>query len=87
MLEIIYISGDGDEETFDSHYATMPWLAIPFFSLKIKELENKCKPNGTPTLAVIGKDGSVLSLEGRDCFLFDDGKEFDPLADLKALYK
>lgn len=29
-LEIVYISLDKDEKTFDEYYDTMPWLALPY---------------------------------------------------------
>ncbi|XP_041379736.1 nucleoredoxin-like, partial [Gigantopelta aegis] len=29
-LEIVYISLDKDEKTFDEYYETMPWLALPY---------------------------------------------------------
>ena len=40
QLEVLFVSLDGSREAFESHYKSMPWLAVPYtdesriFSLK-----------------------------------------------------
>ncbi len=35
-LEIIFVSSDRDQESFDEYYAEMPWLALKFNSRDLK---------------------------------------------------
>jgi len=40
-LEVVFISGDKDEKTFDEYFGEMPWLALPF----TEEARMKCLAN------------------------------------------
>ncbi len=83
QIEIIFVTSDRDEKSFNEYFATMPWLAIPFGDPSIKVWKTKCEVSGIPTLAVIGTDGSVLTTDARD--IVSDKKE-DALAAFKSLY-
>ena len=37
-FEVVLISSDRDQASFDSYYSTMPWLALPFGDPEIKNL-------------------------------------------------
>ena len=48
-FEIVFISSDKDQEQFDSYFAEMPWLALPFEQRDLKaKLSKKFKVNGIP---------------------------------------
>lgn len=64
-FEIIFISADEDEESFEAYFSKMPWLAIPFSdSEKRDRLDEEFKVSGIPTLVIIGEDGEVVSDSG-----------------------
>ena len=35
--EVVFVSSDNDESSFDEYYAEMPWLAVPYSLTDIKE--------------------------------------------------
>jgi nucleoredoxin len=66
-FEIVYVSGDRDEETFTNFYETMPWTAIPWSEqAKKEELNARFEIEGMPSLIIIDGDGNLKSKEGRD---------------------
>ena len=83
LIEIIFVTSDRDEKSFNDYFATMPWLAIPFGDPSIKEWKSKCEVSGIPTLAVIGTDGSVLTTDARDIVL---EKNEGALEEFNSLY-
>lgn len=36
-MEIIWVSLDQDETSFNEYYGTMPWLTVPFVSLDVRK--------------------------------------------------
>ena len=67
-LEIIFMSGDKDEEEFKSYYGEMPWMAFPRGN---KDLEKKIaktfEVRGVPRLIMLrAKDGKCLSKNCND---------------------
>ena len=52
-VEIVFVSSDSDEDSFNDYYKSMPWKALPFGSAKKEELSKKFGVRGIPTL--IGK--------------------------------
>lgn len=64
-MEIIFVSSDRDEESFNSYYGDMPWLALPFDKRKEKvELSGACGVEGIPTFAVLNQDGTIVTTDG-----------------------
>jgi nucleoredoxin len=64
-LEVIFISGDNDEKSFDSYFSKMPWLAIPFSDAQARESLNKTfKIMGIPTLVMIDANGNFVTDDG-----------------------
>jgi thiol-disulfide isomerase/thioredoxin len=65
-FEIVFVSSDKDQGTFDEYYGTMPWAALPFAARDLKaSLSSKFKVSGIPTLAVLDKDGTLITTQGR----------------------
>jgi len=77
-FEIIYISSDKDEASFNEYLAQMPWLAIPFADQSRRsKLQVGLAVQALPTLVILDKDGSIISQNGRSSVSADpDGLEF-----------
>ena len=45
-FEVVYVSSDKSEKTFDDYYSTMPWLAIPFGDKRIPLLIKRFQLDG-----------------------------------------
>jgi len=77
-FEIVFVSSDKDDGAFKEYFAEQPWLALDFADRKRKEqLSNAMKVSGIPSFAIIDKDGSVITKEGRAAVSGDPtGAEF-----------
>ncbi|XP_061359275.1 probable nucleoredoxin 2 isoform X2 [Gastrolobium bilobum] len=64
-FEIVLVSSDRDQASFDSYYSTMPWLALPFGDPEIKKLARHFHVQGIPCLVIIGPDGKTITPHGR----------------------
>lgn len=64
-FEIIFVSSDRDQSSFDEYYADMPWLALPFGDERKAELSRKFKVRGIPCLVAIGPEGRTITTEAR----------------------
>jgi len=65
-FEIIFVSSDRDQKSFDEYYNEMPWLALKFDDRKRKaKLSKKFGVNGIPSFQIISTDGKILTNEGR----------------------
>lgn len=65
-LEVVFISSDGDQASFDDFFAGMPWLALPFGDSRKALLSRKFKVSGIPMLVAIGSSGRTVTKEARD---------------------
>jgi hypothetical protein len=81
-FEIVWVSVNRDEteEDFFHYFRSMPWFAVPQSQIP-QTLENTAelfKLTGIPYLVLLNaKDGSVITLEGREKILSDKyGVEF-----------
>ncbi|KAL9270546.1 putative nucleoredoxin 1 [Drosera capensis] len=64
-FEIVFVSADEDEESFNGYFSKMPWLAIPFSDSSSREkLDELFKVKGIPSLVVLGEKGEVLTDRG-----------------------
>ncbi|EYU22493.1 hypothetical protein ABFS82_05G016100 [Erythranthe guttata] len=64
-FEIVFISGDEDDESFDAYFSKMPWLAIPFSDSDTREKLNELfGVSGIPHLVILNEDGKILTSEG-----------------------
>jgi nucleoredoxin len=66
-FEIIFLSSDSDEESFDEYYKDMPWLKLNYDQQDKKdELEEKFEVDGIPTLILLdGDSGDVICTDAR----------------------
>ncbi|XP_067671480.1 nucleoredoxin-like [Haliotis asinina] len=66
-LEIVFVSSDRDEDSFNGYYETMPWLAVSFADRGRKQqLCDKFGVTGIPTLVLLdGKTGEMITKDGR----------------------
>ena len=67
-LEVVFVSSDSDQESFESYHSEMPWLALPFDHRDTAaELSRKYSVTGIPTLVFIdGSTGELITEEGRE---------------------
>ncbi|OMO80191.1 C1-like protein [Corchorus olitorius] len=64
-FEIIFVSGDEDEESFNGYFSKMPWLAIPFSDSETRNrLDELFKVMGIPHLVFLDENGKVSTDEG-----------------------
>ncbi|UJR24526.1 hypothetical protein I4U23_005901 [Adineta vaga] len=79
-FEIIFMSADEDEESFNDYYKEMPWLKFDFKQQKKKEkVEEKLEIESYPTLILFdGDSGEVLCADACDKISDEDpkGKDF-----------
>lgn len=64
-FEVVFISSDRDEESFNGYFSEMPWLAIPFSDSDTrKSLKELFNVRGIPNLVFIDTDGKVSTQHG-----------------------
>ncbi|ELU09340.1 hypothetical protein CAPTEDRAFT_174065 [Capitella teleta] len=76
-FEVIFVTSDRSEESFENYFQTMPWLALPFGDNRIDQLKERFSVSGIPTLLLVDETGEVYSENGRGAIGKDaEGKEF-----------
>lgn len=77
-FEIVFVSSDRDEKSFNEYYGEMPWKALPYADRDLKSsLSKKYKVQGIPTLVIVGEDGKTITKDGRKAISEDpNGKNF-----------
>mmetsp|Transcript_29510 Transcript_29510/g.47997 ORF Transcript_29510/g.47997 Transcript_29510/m.47997 type:complete len:416 (-) Transcript_29510:186-1433(-) len=77
-FEVVFVSSDRDQGSFDGYYGEMPWLALPFSDRDRKtHLSSKFKVRGIPSLVILDEDGSLITLNGRASVQSDrEGEDF-----------
>ena len=65
-FEIVFVSSDHDQTSFDSYFDTMPWLALPFGDPNIRNLLKHFDVKGIPCLVILGTDGKTITRNGRN---------------------
>ncbi|EEE62084.1 hypothetical protein OsJ_16868 [Oryza sativa Japonica Group] len=54
-FEVVFVSGDSDQDAFNAYFAKMPWLAVPFSdSEALAKLNERYKVMGIPHLVILG---------------------------------
>ncbi|XP_050207943.1 probable nucleoredoxin 1 [Mercurialis annua] len=79
-FEIIFISSDRDQSSFDEFYTEMPWLALPFGDERKPIVARKFKIKGIPAAIAISPTGKTVTKEaaehitthGADAYPFTD---------------
>ncbi|KAB2037855.1 hypothetical protein ES319_D03G104900v1 [Gossypium barbadense] len=77
-LEIVFISLDHDEDGFNAHFETMPWLTVPFDMNLHKKLRERFHVVRIPSLVPLNLDGQSVEEDligliedfGEDAFPF-----------------
>ncbi|KAL6540695.1 hypothetical protein OROMI_024580 [Orobanche minor] len=75
-LEVIFISSDRDQSSFDEFFTAMPWLALPFGDGRKNSLSRFFKVNGIPTVVAIGPTGRTVTTEARDLIMHHGSKSY-----------
>lgn len=72
-IEIVYVSGDLNEEDFNVCYGEMPWVALPYEKRELGDGEGKREAvlqkkydlvHDTPSLAILGPDCKLQTNDG-----------------------
>ncbi|XP_077236420.1 putative nucleoredoxin 1 [Tasmannia lanceolata] len=79
-FEVIFISSDRDQSSFEDFFSGMPWLALPFGDERKKSLNRTFKIRGIPSLIAIGPTGRTVTKEARD-LLTVHGSDAYPFTD------
>eukprot|EP00128_Syssomonas_multiformis_P013022 Colp12_sorted_trinity150504_noHs@30155 len=65
-FEIVFVSSDSDQNSFDEYFKEMPWAALPFEDRATKnELSKLFKVQGIPSLVLLNGQGKVIAEDGR----------------------
>jgi nucleoredoxin len=77
QFEVIFVSGDRDQEAYDKYFEEMPWLALPFEDGRVSQLNHMYEVQGIPTVIILDESGKVITSEGRSAIGDDhDGSDF-----------
>nr|CCP27784.1 unnamed protein product [Arabidopsis halleri subsp. halleri] len=64
-FEIVFVSGDEDEESFGDYFSKMPWLAVPFTDSETRDrLDELFKVRGIPNLVMVDDHGKLVNENG-----------------------
>jgi len=77
-LEVVFVSSDKDDASFQDYCKDMPWTAVPFADRERKAMLNKkFKVQGIPTMLILDADGNLINKDGRDAVMKDpEGAKF-----------
>ncbi|KAL9240949.1 hypothetical protein vseg_015114 [Gypsophila vaccaria] len=64
-FDVIFVSRDRDQSSFNEYYSGMPWLALPFGDERKAYLSRRFKVKGIPFLVAIGPEGKTITTEAR----------------------
>ncbi|XP_034945696.1 nucleoredoxin-like isoform X2 [Chelonus insularis] len=71
-FEVIFVSSDRSEESYNVHIESMPWLRIPFgHEERRKKLAIALDVQAIPTLVILDPRDNIITLEGRGELLED----------------
>ncbi len=67
-IEIVFVSSDQDESSYDEYFGTMPWVGVPLSNKTVKQtLSSRFGVRGIPMLVVLkGSTGEVMDMNGRN---------------------
>ncbi|CAF0994942.1 unnamed protein product, partial [Didymodactylos carnosus] len=64
-FDVVFVSSDEDQSSFDEYYKEMPWKAIPYEDRTLAEkLEQKYQIQRIPSLIILKTDGTILTEDG-----------------------
>lgn len=73
-MAVVFVSSDRSKDAMLAYMkkAGMPWTAVPFEAKSGRDLMKNNNISGIPTLLVLGKDGKLLTKEGRNLGKFQE---------------
>ncbi|XWS63666.1 hypothetical protein CRYUN_Cryun06bG0121000 [Craigia yunnanensis] len=90
-FEVVFISSDRDQASFEEYYSGMPWLALPFGDARKPLLSRKFKVQGIPMLIAIGPSGKTLTKETRNLIMANGADAYpfteERLKEIEAEYE
>ncbi|KAL5723836.1 protein-disulfide reductase [Ranunculus cassubicifolius] len=75
-FEVIFISSDRDESSFEKFFSEMPWLALPFGDERKASLSKTFKISSIPTVVALGPSGKTLTTGCKDVIAMHGGKAY-----------
>ncbi|KAK4485766.1 hypothetical protein RD792_008412 [Penstemon davidsonii] len=75
-LEVIFISSDEDQESFNEFFSTMPWLALPFDDKRKQSLSRLFKVRGIPMVVAIDPKGKTVTTEACELIMYYGAEAF-----------
>jgi nucleoredoxin len=77
-FEVIFVSADHDQESFDAYFKHMPWTALPYGDPRIEALNGLLEVEGIPTTILVDGDSyRILNKELRGVVMQDPkGEQF-----------
>ena len=64
VMEVVFFSGDQDQNLYNEYFSEMPWLALPFKDARMKPAAKNFKVRGLPRLVVLNaKTGETLEAD------------------------
>jgi nucleoredoxin len=66
-LEIVFVSSDRDDKSFNEYYGEMPWISLPFSDrVQAQALGQRFGVRGIPAMIVLDAEtGEILDADGR----------------------
>ncbi|KAL6351428.1 hypothetical protein AAG906_040782 [Vitis piasezkii] len=79
-FEVIFISSDRDQASFDEFFSGMPWLALPFGDKRKASLGRTFKVRSIPKLIAVEPTGRTVTTEARNLVMIH-GADAYPFTD------
>jgi len=65
-FEIVFVSSDNSQQSFNEYYEIMPWLVVPYGDDRIKKLKSAAGIQGIPTLIFVDSNSGKVLHEDQD---------------------
>lgn len=76
-FEVVFVSADRSEESFNDYYKEMPWLAVPYNDSRKNILPMEMEVQGIPSLMILDENLQLITRNGREYVDGDpEGKDF-----------
>ena len=75
-FEVIFISSDRDQASFDEFFLGMPWLALPFGDSRKASPSCTFKVSSIPMVVAIGPSGRTVTTEARDLIMSHEANAY-----------
>ncbi|KAJ0966163.1 hypothetical protein J5N97_027301 [Dioscorea zingiberensis] len=64
-FEVVFVSSDEDQSSFEQFHSKMPWPAVPFNDLQSKRgLTERFRIEGIPSLIILNPNGELMCTDG-----------------------